>query len=185
MQNKVFVLCGAPGTGKTTIRDYLVHHYAMAKVITHTTRPPRKNERDGQDYYFETPQSFKQNHYLEQVKYDRYCYGSSREGLKRAWDKRKWAAIVLDTVGAASYLKAMPNQTVVLYVKVSAKTNLKERLQKRGDKPRRIAERLQSFEALRDESLPRTLKGRARLILNDDWDQTCRQIKQVMKNEGH
>lgn len=185
MQNKVFVLCGAPGTGKTTIRDYLVHHYAMAKVITHTTRPPRKNEHDGQDYYFETPQSFKQNHYLEQVKYDRYCYGSSREGLKRAWDKRKWAAIVLDTVGAASYLKAMPNQTVVLYVKVSAKTNLKERLQKRGDKPRRIAERLQSFEALRDESLPRTLKGRAQLILNDDWDQTCRQIKQVMKNEGH
>ncbi len=58
MKNRVFVITGAAGSGKTTVRDYLHDKYKMARVITHTTRPPRANERDGVDYYFEDDKSF-------------------------------------------------------------------------------------------------------------------------------
>lgn len=58
MNNRVFVITGAAGSGKTTVRDYLHDQYKMARVITHTTRAPRAYERDGVDYYFEDDKSF-------------------------------------------------------------------------------------------------------------------------------
>ena len=64
MNRKVFVLTGNTGTGKTTVANYLNEFYEMPKVITHTTRPPREGEIDQVDYYFESEQSFKENHYF-------------------------------------------------------------------------------------------------------------------------
>jgi guanylate kinase len=65
--------------------------------MTHTTRPRRHNEVEGVDYAFETPQSFAANHYIEDVTYAGYQYGSSYESLYAAWDKAAFASIVLDT----------------------------------------------------------------------------------------
>ena len=67
MENKVIVLCGAPGSGKTTVRKYLTENFAIEPVLTHTTRPKRKGEHDGIDYWFETRETFFENHYLEYV----------------------------------------------------------------------------------------------------------------------
>ncbi|MSE20932.1 guanylate kinase, partial [Lactobacillus parabuchneri] len=75
MKNRVFVITGAAGSGKTTVRDYLHDQYKMARVITHTTRAPRANERDGIDYYFEDNESFFDNHFLESVHYAGNYYG--------------------------------------------------------------------------------------------------------------
>ena len=41
MKNRVFVITGAAGSGKTTVRNYLHERYGMPRVITHTTRPAR------------------------------------------------------------------------------------------------------------------------------------------------
>ena len=83
MENKVIVLCGAPGSGKTTVRKYLTENFAIEPVLTHTTRPKRKGEHDGIDYWFETRETFFENHYLEYVEYDGNLYGSSYESLER------------------------------------------------------------------------------------------------------
>ena len=56
--NKVFVITGATGVGKTTIARYLQENYRMPRVITHTTRRPREREVNGIAYYFETDDSF-------------------------------------------------------------------------------------------------------------------------------
>ncbi|WP_318530553.1 AAA family ATPase [Apilactobacillus micheneri] len=44
-KEKLIVITGATGSGKTTVRNYLVDQYHVGKVITHTTRSPRKNEK--------------------------------------------------------------------------------------------------------------------------------------------
>ena len=67
---KLIILCGASGTGKTTIQNYLLKQYGIPRVLTHTTRAKRKGEKDGVDYYFETPVSFAPKHYFESVTYD-------------------------------------------------------------------------------------------------------------------
>lgn len=121
MENKVIVLCGAPGSGKTTVRKYLTENFAIEPVLTHTTRPKRKGEHDGIDYWFETRETFFKNHYLEYVEYDGNLYGSSYESLERAWQKAPVATIVLDTKGAETYLERIPEKTEVVYLCVTMK----------------------------------------------------------------
>lgn len=168
----VVVITGAPGTGKTTVRNYLTQKYGMSKILTHTTRLKRQGEVDGVDYYFETDESFEQNHFLEHVEYDDKKYGSSIEGLQRAWKENDWAAIVLDTKGAISYLQQKPAETLVLYLETSDQKNQAQRLASRGDSSELIKKRLASQEAKRDLKLPQELHQKAHLLLNDDWEQT-------------
>lgn len=83
MMNKhVFIICGAAGSGKTTVANYLREHFGMHRVITHTTRAPRPGEQDGVDYHFEDDAAMARLHLLEQVTYDGARYGSSYEGLQ-------------------------------------------------------------------------------------------------------
>lgn len=61
---RVIVITGATGTGKTTVSQYLRDRYQVPRIITHTTRPKRPGERDRVDYYFETKESFSHNHFF-------------------------------------------------------------------------------------------------------------------------
>lgn len=168
----VVVISGAPGTGKTTVRNYLTDRYKMAKILTHTTRPKRLGEENGRDYYFETDQTFFNNHFLEHVEYDGKKYGSSIEGLHRAWEATDWAVIVLDSQGALTYLEQLPAETLVLYLKNSSQQKQLQRLESRGDSTALIEKRLASQEAQRDLKLPQELHQEAHVLLNDDWEQT-------------
>lgn len=181
--NKLIVITGASGSGKTTVSNYLRDNYGVLRVITHTTRTPRQGERNNIDYYFETPASFAKNHYIESVDYAGHQYGSSREALQRAWRKRRVVSLVLDTKGAEAYVKVMPKQLIVLYVAITNPAILKARLQKRGDTPQAIEQRLKSEEAQRDLAVPTGLKECAHVILNDSWDEARQQVDQVLKRE--
>lgn len=44
---KIIVLTGTSGVGKTTISHYLAAAYHISAIITHTTRPPRSQEKMG------------------------------------------------------------------------------------------------------------------------------------------
>lgn len=170
--NKVFVITGATGVGKTTIARYLQDTYRMPRVLTHTTRPPREREEDGIAYYFETDNSFEKNHYLERVQYAGYKYGSSYEALERAWEKNPYATIVLDTAGAITYSQELGEQAVIIFVTVTHPDMLIDRVQVRGDDPLVVEQRIASPEFLRDVTLPKELKNVAYELANDDWAKT-------------
>lgn len=180
MPNKVLVITGATGTGKTTVQDYLVSHYPVTKVITHTTRPPRQGEVDGVDYYFETEASFPHNHYLESVVYAGYHYGSSREGLARGFERAPFDAIVLDGKGAITYAQELGEQAVVIFLTVSEPAKLAKRLSHRGDDEQMMAQRLASPEYRRDLTMPTALQGKAIQLNNDDWQQTQLKLDGLM-----
>ncbi|MHC8463536.1 AAA family ATPase [Weissella tructae] len=183
MQRRVFVVTGNTGTGKTTVTKYLNEFYEMPKVITHTTRPPREGEEDGVDYYFESNDSFDRNHFLEEVSYSGYKYGSSVEGLERAWEKNQLITIVLDPMGAVTYLQDLPEgEVVVIYLDVSERADLLERLEKRGDDVEAIAQRLNSEEYQRDLMILPGLKERAHVVMNDDWDAARSEIDEIVQS---
>ena len=169
MNRKVFVLTGNTGTGKTTVANYLNEFFEMPKVITHTTRAPREGEVDQVDYYFETEASFKQNHYLESVTYSNYHYGSSHEGLARAWEKNPFIT------------QELGDEAVIIYLTVSEENDLLTRLEKRGDDVTAVKERLASQEYQRDAALPEALRGVAHVVINDDWETTKEEINQIVK----
>ncbi|GEP74279.1 AAA family ATPase [Weissella thailandensis] len=181
MNRKVFVLTGNTGTGKTTVANYLNEFYEMPKVITHTTRPPREGEIDQIDYYFETEQSFENNHYLESVAYANYRYGSSYEGLERAWEKSPLISIVLDTAGAKTYSEKLGDAAVVIFLTVTKTDELLGRLSKRGDNLEETRRRMASEEYQRDVQLPEPLQGIAHVVVNDDWLSTKEKIDNIVK----
>ena len=181
MNRKVFVLTGNTGTGKTTVANYLNEFYEMPKVITHTTRPPREGEIDQIDYYFETEQSFEDNHYLESVAYANYRYGSSYEGLERAWEKSPLISIVLDTAGAKTYSEKLGDEAVVIFLTVTKTDELLGRLSKRGDNLEETRRRMASEEYKRNVQLPEPLQGIAHVVVNDDWLSTKEKIDNIVK----
>ncbi|MGM9891624.1 guanylate kinase [Limosilactobacillus sp.] len=176
----VYVICGAAGSGKTTVARYLRQHFQMHRVITHTTRAPRPGERNGVDYHFETPTSMAHLHLLESVTYDRAQYGSSMEGLAEGWRQGHDDVIVLDTKGALTYRRALGDRVTVIFLTVSHLATLAQRMSRRGDEPAAITGRLNSPEYHRDLHLPHPLRGVAKVIVNDDWEATKRTLEQLV-----
>jgi len=180
--HKLIIITGATGTGKTTVSQYLTENYHIKRVMTHTTRPKRVGEVNGVDYYFETPASFATKHYIEDVTYAGYQYGSSHESLDKAWKKAPFVSIVLDTAGAITYAHNIPDDIVVLYLTIKDPNVLRKRLLSRGDDPQMVAARLASPEFTRDLTLPAELKSFAYEITNDSWAEAQVQIDQFMKH---
>lgn len=181
MGEHVFVICGAAGSGKTTVASYLHDSFGMHRVITHTTRAPRPGERDGIDYHFENDASMARLHLLEQVTYDGAQYGSSYEGLAEGWQNSQADVIVLDTAGALTYHQKLGVRAVIIFLTVSRMAVLARRMMRRGDRRAAIVSRLQSKEYRRDLVLPDDLKGIAHVVVNDRWAKTKAQLDQLVK----
>lgn len=176
---KLILIAGPSGAGKTTISEYLTKKFNIPRVLTHTTRPIRQGENPETSYHFESDASFNKLHFFEHVKYGSYQYGSSKEALKEAWEKHQLVSLIVDIKGAASYLKAINQQVYFLYVTTSSKNELKDRLLKRGDDPAKIAERLSGSEL---NTLPEELKADAHIIMNDDWRETEKKLDAIVSS---
>ncbi|KRK81107.1 guanylate kinase [Companilactobacillus nodensis] len=181
MDKKIIVITGASGTGKTTISQYLKQKYNIPPVLTHTTRAPRAGEVDGVDYHFETDETFSKNHYLEQVEYSGFHYGSSEESLEQTWKTVDVASIVVDTAGAISYKKKYGDTAVVIFLEVDVET-VAHRLHGRGDDPERLTRRINSEEFKRDLRIPDELRGKSYEIVNKDIKITEKKVDKVVNN---
>lgn len=181
MGKHIFVITGPTGSGKTTIKNYLNSQYQIPTIITHTTRPKRTNEVDGQDYYFEDHQSFSNNNFLESVEYAGNKYGSSYEGLEKGFEKSNLVCIVLDTKGAITYKNKLGEKVVPIFLKVKSNRDLKKRMLKRGDDINIINQRLISNEYKRDLEVPDELKESAVVFENNDLKSTKQKLDQLIK----
>ncbi|MHA8110151.1 guanylate kinase [Lactobacillaceae bacterium Melli_B4] len=185
MKKMVLVITGAAGSGKTTLCKYICERFNLPKVVTHTTRSPRSGEKNGVDYYFETPDSFAHRHFLESVHYAGAQYGSSIEGLELAWQRSPLACIVLDTKGAIEYKKQLGEQAIILFLRLDHGQNsseaLRKRMEERGDDPAKIQQRIKSAEYTRDQQLPAELDGRATVITNDDLQVAKRNVDRFVE----
>ena len=150
MPEGIALILSAPsGTGKTTICKILREKLPDLKIaVSHTTRPIRTGEKDGEDYYFISDKEFeekiKNNDFLEWAKVHNCYYGTSfksAEGhLKHGYD----ALIELDVQGVES-LRKMDYQGVYLLIFPPSIAELEARLNKRGtDSKDRIRLRLET-----------------------------------------
>ena len=71
-ENQIIVLCGKSSSGKDTLASYFKSQ-GYKFVISHTTRPMRENELEGNPYYFISDKEFKerleQNEFIEYREY--------------------------------------------------------------------------------------------------------------------
>ncbi|WP_282805095.1 guanylate kinase [Lactobacillus isalae] len=178
---RIIIIAGPSGVGKTTVSKYLTEKYNIPRVVTHTTRPIRQGEIPGKSYYFESNESFKKLHFFEHVKYGEYQYGSSKEALEKAWKKNDLVSLIVETDGVQSYLDKLGKQVYFIYLTVSDFSVLKKRLLARGDKVSEIDKRLNSYEFKRDLHLSDELSKKAHVLNNDNWKKTVKELDKIVK----
>ncbi|XP_061735697.1 peripheral plasma membrane protein CASK isoform X18 [Nerophis ophidion] len=125
-KRKTLVLLGAHGVGRRHIKNTLItkHSDRFAYPIPHTTRPPKKDEENGKNYYFvshdQMMQDISNNEYLEYGSHEDAMYGTRLEtirkihqqGLVSILDVEPQALKVLRTAEFAPYVVFIAAPTI-------------------------------------------------------------------------
>jgi len=134
----MLVLSSPSGAGKTTIaRRLLDEDGDLALSISHTTRPKRKGETDGKDYYFIDKEAFTrmrdQGAFLEwAVVFDNY-YGTTREPVEQALRKGRDVLFDVDWQGADALRESAKDDVVLVFILPPSAQALEERLRTRAE----------------------------------------------------
>jgi guanylate kinase len=142
--NPLLVVISAPsGGGKTTVCNQLLAARSdMARAITCTTREPRKDEQDGEDYYFLDAGSFlkrvQAGNFLEHATVYGHSYGTLKSEVLGKLRLGKDVLLNVDVQGTAAIRKCaeedpeLKRALVTVFLTPPSLAVLEERLRKRG-----------------------------------------------------
>lgn len=181
MQNKVVIIAGTSGSGKTTIANALLKKFPnMEKLITCTTREKRKDEVNGKDYRFVSKEQFQKyvenNELLEYEQYGKNIYGSLKKDAEKLFKKNKIILFVLEPKGAMTISKKFPN-ALTLFLKAPSLEELRKRFVIRGDSKEKADERIELVK--RDLSFEKKFNH---TIINDKLEEAISEAEKQISN---
>jgi guanylate kinase len=145
----IFIISAPSGAGKTTlVRRVMEQLPNLGFSVSYTTRPPRANERDGEDYHFVSPAVFQEmverDEFLEWAEVLGNRYGTARVNVEALESEGHDLMLDIDTQGAKKVIEKI-DHTVLIYVLPPSLKILEDRLLNRGlDSPEMIRFRLAS-----------------------------------------
>jgi len=149
MKNRVIIFSGPSGSGKSTIINYLLMQDLPLKfAVSATSRAPRGSEKDGVEYYFITPQAFKEKiragEFIEYEEvYKDTFYGSLRSEVERIFAAGCNVIFDIDVAGGLRIKKIFETNALSIFVRPPSIEVLRKRLYYRHtDTPEMIESRL-------------------------------------------
>ena len=138
-QGKLIIFSAPSGSGKTTIVRHLLDiNPKLGFSISATTRGRRSAiEENGKDYYFFTPEEFKQKiengefAEFEEV-YSGIYYGTLKVEIERIWRLGKHVIFDVDVKGGLNLKKAYGDNALAVFVKIPSFEELEKRLRYRN-----------------------------------------------------
>lgn len=131
------VISGPSGVGKSSVRKALfeLDHHSLVYSISMTTRPIRKGEKNGVDYYFVSEKEFKkkieQDLFLEWAEFCGNYYGTPKEAVDKLLDEGKEVILEIDVAGALQ-VRNKVKDAVFIFIVPPTSNAIEERLRKRG-----------------------------------------------------
>ena len=148
----MIILSSPSGAGKTTLVKKLSELDNYEISISHTTRQPRPNETQEEDYFFVSEEEFKRliknEEFLEYAKVFKNYYGTTRTPVIDKLNKCKNVLFDIDWQGADQIKnKKLDYKLISFFILPPSKEILFERLSNRHIKDKLIAEeRINQFE---------------------------------------
>lgn len=145
--SSLIIISAPSGTGKTSIVSALTESDRQLSLsISHTTRKPRPNEVEGQDYYFIGRDIFQamanRGEFLESAEVYGNLYGTSHKWVKESLASGQDVLMEIDYQGAQQVRKTFP-QVISIFILPPSYEQLEERLKQRGqDDQKTISRRL-------------------------------------------
>jgi guanylate kinase len=133
----LFVVAAPSGAGKSSLVKALLELDSLVKPsISHTTRPPRGQEKDGREYFFVSKEEFdamvKANGFVEWAEVHGHRYGTSRQAIARLMDQGSDVVLEIDFQGALSIKRVFAN-AVSIFILPPSWDELRARLERRGE----------------------------------------------------
>ena len=149
----IVILSSPSGAGKTTLVKKISLRKNFKISISHTTRKPRLNEKNGKDYFFIDNKKFKllikKKKFLEHAKVFKNYYGSLKETVIEKLKKGENVIFDIDWQGTRQIIsKKLKYKIITIFILPPSKKELFSRLLKRDQKDKKIAsERMKQFKA--------------------------------------
>jgi len=138
MNQKIIIFSAPSGSGKTTILKELIQSdLPLAFSISATSRKQRSDEINGKDYYFLTPEQFKQeivkDAFLEwQEVYENQFYGTLKSEITRLFSLNKNVVFDVDVLGGLNIKRYYGEQALAMFIMPPSLDVLRQRLITRG-----------------------------------------------------
>ena len=148
----IIILSSPSGAGKTTLVKKIASRKKYTISISHTTRKPRINEKNGRDYYFINKLKFKklikEKKFLEYAKVFKNYYGSLKENVVKKLEKSENVIFDIDWQGTQQIKNIkLKYKIITIFILPPSKEELFNRLLKRDKKDQRNAsERMKQFK---------------------------------------
>ena len=173
MEKKLLIFSAPSGSGKSTIINWLMQHpdLHLAFSISCTSRAPRGTEQNGVEYFFLTPEEFRErianNEFLEyeEVYKDRF-YGTLKQQVENQLQKGENVVFDLDVKGGCNIKRFYGDRALSIFIHPPSIDALRQRLVGRAtDAPEVIEDRLAraSYELTFAPQFDR-------VVVNDDLD---------------
>jgi guanylate kinase len=182
---KFIVVVTAPsGAGKTTvIGRLLARRQEYRYSVSATTRPMRKGERDGKDYFFMDRAAFedgvKRGEFAEWAEVHGNLYGTLRSQIDSILEGGAYVLMDVDIQGARSLRQVYP-EGVYIHLLPPSMDELRRRLDRRGTEDqetlsRRLENAVGEIRALGESKY---------VVVNDDLEQSCAAIEAIIAAES-
>ena len=177
---KLFVISGSSGVGKgTVIKEFLNKHPEFRLSISCTTRGKREGEEHGVNYFFLTPEEFKecisQDEFLEWAEFSGNHYGTRKAFVEGCLKNGENLILEIDTKGALNVKKIMPEAELIFIAPPSIE-ELEARLRGRHtESEEAIQKRLASIKLEIENSKHFDYK-----VVNDTVENAVRELEKIM-----
>lgn len=178
---ELIIISGTTCAGKgTVIKKLLEDDNNLSLSISYTSRPIRKGEINGEDYYFITHEEFenkiKNDDFLEyaKVRYGEY-FGTPKKEVVEKLESGKDIILEIDVQGAKIIKEKYP-ETLLIFIMAPSMKEVKRRIIARGAETKeQIIERFKTAYNEINE-----VNKYNYVVVNDDLDQCVNKVKSII-----
>ena len=184
-EDGIMVILSSPsGAGKTTLTKLLSNSNDYLISISHTTRKPRSNELNAEDYHFVSDDEFKllvkKNEFLEYAKVFNHFYGTTKTTVFDSLEKGKNVIFDIDWQGTKQIKeKNLKYKLITFFILPPSKKVLFQRLSNRHMKDKIIVEeRMKQF----DKDVLHWIDYDY-VVINDDLNKCYKEVYNLIKSK--